>query len=288
VGEYYFKGRDNEKLLEDIKKSIDGNDFFQTKGKYKHVFSACDTINLEAETKEHLLKILHSIHFSAPVFDESLYLNPIRKILEALFYEANKRGLLHDKCIQNGSVVLAWSCDFLAGKEVEIKPSGERIRCEIAHFPKLIADAVNHIKEVTSAASHYGSDPSISKEDHERAKAQIRELRQYVKTPYLLYSLTFQLLDVLLWFKEYIDQHPDPGKNKALWMDVGALEPIEGPLINNGKHYSVKNCQITNKQVQINGFKVGSIVKITKYDKNTNPTNNFDYFAHEFEKVKIT
>ena len=30
----------------------------------------------------------------------------------------------------------------------------------------------------------------------------------YLKTPYLFKSLLFQLLDVLVWFKQYVDQKP--------------------------------------------------------------------------------
>ncbi len=64
---------------------------------------------------------------------------------------------------------------------------------------------------ITGAASH--TDDPVTRTN----RASFTEYRKYIDTPYLLYSLTFQLLDILIWFKKYADENPDIHKNKALW-----------------------------------------------------------------------
>lgn len=73
---------------------------------------------------------------------------------------------------------------------------------------------IRYLLEVTNAFSHT--------EDlgAENSTLQLSEFREMVRSPYLLYSLTFQLLDVLLWFKAYAEANPDVAKNKSLWVDT--------------------------------------------------------------------
>jgi len=59
-----------------------------------------------------------------------------------------------------------------------------------------------------------------------------------LNTPYLLYSLTFKLMDVLLWFYEYIKENNNIELNKAFWVDLNSDndsyfdERVTGKILN--------------------------------------------------------
>jgi hypothetical protein len=142
------------------------------------------------------------------LFDDQLYFTQLRIILETMFRMANSIGLLHDKCTQvNGNQVnLTESYRFLAGLDT----SHFRVNCSVTHFPKLIADNVKNIIYATGAASHT-SVVDITQNIH------IQAYRKDINTPYLLYSLALQLMDVLIWFDGYSKVNNDIAINKSYW-----------------------------------------------------------------------
>ncbi|MFW6210723.1 MAG: hypothetical protein ACOC4H_01240, partial [bacterium] len=122
-------------------------------------------------------------------------------------------GLLHDKCIPGGAVNLTDSSYFLAGQDTKHC----KVSCSKTHFPKIIANAVKNILFITGGASH-------TTEADPNENINVQEYREIIQTPYLLFSLTFQLMDVLIWFNEYRKQNPDYRLNKNLWEDIGWLK----------------------------------------------------------------
>jgi hypothetical protein len=72
---------------------------------------------------------------------------------------------------------------------------------------------VKNLLQITGAASH--TTKVVSKEN-----VDVTYYRRRVNTPYLLYSLTFQLMDVLIWFDEYSRENSDYAKNKSYWRDI--------------------------------------------------------------------
>lgn len=124
-----------------------------------------------------------------------------------MFRAANKLGVLHDKCLDSrGNVNLSESSLFLSG----LPTNHLGVSCTKSHFPKIISDAVKSILFVTGAASHT-VDPEV------KSNLNLAEYRTTVNTPYLLYSITFQLIDVLIWYKQYSDEHQVVEENKKLW-----------------------------------------------------------------------
>lgn len=55
----------------------------------------------------------------------------------------------------------------------------------------------------------------------------------FANTNYLLYSLTFQVMDLVLWFKEYADENPGK-KNKSSWFPKEVISDVwqAGTVIN--------------------------------------------------------
>lgn len=125
--------------------------------------------------------------------------------------------MIHNKCIERDKVNLTACSLFMAG----LDNNRLMVRNNQPHFPKLIAEQVHGILDVTNAFSH------TEGEDKEVSKMRLEEHRRTVASPYLLYSLTFQLMDVLLWFKAYSDANPNSEVNKTQWLDIS-------PIVENG------------------------------------------------------
>lgn len=216
---YYRKNIDDdiEKLFEDIKSAADQQAQTQIRHKYQKVFNVCTNKYIGTAAAKDLLDILEAIHDTKEIRTE-LYFNPLRQILEYVFRAANKIGLLHDDCIRDGKVNLTASSLFLSGIPVDVC----QVRCTETHFPKIIATNVQNILAITNVASH-----TAPKEEVDKSKRNLDAYQQATNSPYLLYSLTYQVMDVLLWFRHYADKHPDIDKNKNHWevnMDVLAID----------------------------------------------------------------
>lgn len=208
-GNFYTKGIDNERLIADVIKRIEQSEDYILKKQYQKVFEVCTPEYIGTESIKNILKILSSIRHPNTKFEDDLYFTQIRITLEYMFRAANKFGLLHDACISNGKVNLTESSLFLAGLETKHL----KVKCKVSHFPKMIADSVQSIIFITGAASHTTAADT-------KNNINLLTYRKLIKTPYLLYSLSFQLMDVLIWFKEYLDMNLNIDLNKKLWINL--------------------------------------------------------------------
>ncbi|MEO6671016.1 MAG: hypothetical protein ABIN36_16160 [Ferruginibacter sp.] len=234
-GKYYIKAKDNELLFKDLKNAIDKKIEYQIQKKYQSAFEVCTDKYIGAPAIKHFFDILTSIEHPADQFDDEKYFNGLRKIIEYVFRASNKLGLLHDKCIPNGIVNLTWSSLFMALKEMELGSSGEKIGCSKIHFPCILASNVKSILDITSAASH-------TEGEKENGKLNFTQYKTQINSNYLLYSLAFQVMDLVLWFKKYADEHPDSKINKAQWMpldkDLGDWQTGKVVNLNSAKGFA--------------------------------------------------
>lgn len=213
-GNYFIKGQDNQKLLDAIKVSIEKKEEYIVQKKYREVFDVCNGKYIDNQSSDYLLTILLYLEFLNKRLDDDLFFNRLRKIVEFVFRAANKFGFLHDNCINNDEVNLTWSSLFLAGKEVELKPTKTKIRSNKVHFPNILEENVRHILNITNTTSHTEGD------DKENGKLAFKKYKQHINSPFLLCSLTYQVLDLLLWFKSYVDSNPDKEVNKKCWETI--------------------------------------------------------------------
>ncbi len=208
-GDYYIKGTDNQRLFDSIREKVENKTEYIIQRDYYEAFEICDTY-FDRDIKKTLLNILSSVKQPLQKFDDELYFTQIRIVLESIFRVANKFGLLHDNCIVGGKVNLSESSLFLSGEAT--KHSNVNVKCAKRHFPRIISDATRNILFITGAASHT-IDPDL------KNNLNLQEYRAFTNSPYMLYSLTYQLLDILMWFRNYVSQNPDPEENKKLWVD---------------------------------------------------------------------
>jgi hypothetical protein len=255
-GDFYIKGTDNERIIDDIIQRVEQKEDYILKKDYQKVFQLCSEKYIGVEAQKPLLNILSSIRNPKKEFDDELYFTQIRKILEYMFRSANKNGLLHDACIPNGKVNLVESSLFLAGKET----LHLNVKSTKSHFPKLIADSAQSIIFITGAASHT-TDPDI------KNNINLSEYRKLINTPYLLYNLTFQLMDILVWYKEYVDINSNSALNKSYWINS---EWIQGTIIKVENNFGTlkpdnesKTISIPPKMMSDNDIKENDRIQVT-------------------------
>ena len=188
----YKKGSDSEidRLFSDIKDAAATQEDTQIRHNYKRVFDVCTEKYIGEVAGQDILNLLK-------VNDETNinnHFNTIRKVVEDLFIAFYKFDLLPNEFVTPG-VALNESSKFLAGKASDGTLFSEKgyQHLEETHLPKQIAFYLRSILTVTQAGSH---------------RSEIDLHVNTIKTSFLLKSVFFQLLDVIIWFKMYVDANP--------------------------------------------------------------------------------
>ena len=189
----YKKGssEDNYRLFEDLKKSALKQEDTQLKYKYKRVFDVCCEKYIGEHVAEDILSLLK-------VEDESNSLNnfnTIRKIVEDLFKAFAKFKLLPLDFIEP-QVALNPSSIFLAGRDQNEKTNTiykKYKNKKETHLHPQIINFLKNILYVVQNASH---------------RSEIDDYVRQIRTPFLFKSILFQLFDVIIWFKDYVDSNP--------------------------------------------------------------------------------
>ena len=216
----YKKGSDEEidRLFSDIKVAAATQEDTQIRHSYKRVFDVCTERYIGELASQDILNLLK-------VNDETNidhHFNTIRKVVEDLYIAFNKFNLLPAEFVTPG-VALNESSKFLAGKGSDGSLFSEKgyQHLEETHLSKQIALYLRSILSVTQAGSH---------------RSEIDVHVRTIKTPYLLKSVFFQLLDVLVWFKMYVDSNPKTENWLKVETAAEAAEPaaelIHGKVIN--------------------------------------------------------
>jgi hypothetical protein len=274
----FLKNEDNDNLFREIKKAADNEPYTIIRNKYRKVFDICTAQYSLESVNKHLFDILFSIENQGEKFDDEKYFNGLRKVIEYVFRAANRIGILHDGCIPDGFVNLTWSSLFLAGREVELKPSTKRINSSKGYFPNILANNIKNILDITSSASHTES------QENQQLKTSMLEYKNAISSNFLLYSLAFQIMDLVLWFKKCADENPSYAENIKRWRETTAEAVVEGWIkgtvfkidLNNGfatfqNLIDKSTISIIPVMVKVNALKIGDIIEVrTKMD----PTGN--------------
>ena len=163
VDKYYSKGDDDDKLIEDIISAADQQEDTQIIHKHQTVFDAWP------ESKHDLLRILKVLEKED--WQNNSVLNDIRKIMSDVMDKLYVRGFCSVK--HDGSNLAACSYDL-----------GQRYMEEI--IPVHVQRCIHSLVDVTNPGSHR------TKIDSDVASG---------KTPYLIRTLIYEMLNVLCWGK---------------------------------------------------------------------------------------
>lgn len=207
---YYTKTLHEKELLEDIKLEIDNLEQTRIEYQYRQVFRIAKKINIPSEDINNLVFIIKSIQSNHSDLEPSLYFTQLRQYVEYVFRDAAKYNILHEKCIDvKGQVNLSESSLFMAGENTKHL----KVRSAKAHFSKIMAENIKNLIFITGTASHTSIvDPAEN--------MNYQSYRKQIKTPYLLYQLTFTVCDLMVWYQNYLSDNSNLEANKSLWIDL--------------------------------------------------------------------
>ncbi len=209
----FDKAAGSTRVLEYLRGILKNLPSYAVKLNYREAFEACRTAGLDDTSMEHIQAIFRSLHGRKETLSQD-YPKHLRTALECMFRKAHSLGLLDDHCLPNGRVNLAWSTKYMCGGTIIIPKSGSghneiKVWYTVQQSPELIKHHLHFILDSTNPLSH-SENPTRNSNEY-----KVHEYLRNMPHNYLLYSLTFHLLDVLLWFKGYADAHPDVNRNKG-------------------------------------------------------------------------
>ncbi|TYZ12716.1 hypothetical protein FY528_05345 [Hymenobacter lutimineralis] len=210
---FFRKGSSEEskRLFAAIKEAIDHLPDVQLRYRFTHAFACTDQL-LGANASSLLLKVLKEVESPTVTHDDDRSFNTLRQLVEAFLLAAHRHKLLPDQCLKGHEVNLTAASIFLSGQQMNPPHGGDSVKLSQPSLPKILADSLRVLIELTSNGSHYQQDQSITLAERETAKQQLQVLRQTVRTPYLLVTLTYKLLDLLVWLKALVS---DPARLAA-------------------------------------------------------------------------
>ena len=199
----YRKGIDEDivALFNDIKNAGNKLKDTQLRHEYNMVFDVCTERYIGEHAADNLLELLKHNGYETSGF------NQLRKMIEDLFRAFHKYDLLPSEFVQPNNVAISPSSRFLCGKKQKdtTQPIYKKYRLnEDAVLPHQIANYFESILKVTQPGSH---------------RSYIDAHVSTLKTPYLFKSVLYQLMDVMIWFKQYVDDEPKTQNWKLLETD---------------------------------------------------------------------
>ncbi|GAB3307899.1 hypothetical protein GCM10027348_39340 [Hymenobacter tenuis] len=205
-GKLYKKGstEDKAKLFAAIKLAVDEQPEAQLRERHAQAFAACTEQLLGEAAGRLLVKVLLDVEKSKSNHDDDAQFNNLRQLVEAFLYAAHRHQLLPTQCLKAGQVNLTSSSIFFSGRQVDPPQGGDSIKMLRPILPAVLAQSLRALIDLTNNGSHYQQSQQITQIDRETTRKKLQELREQVKTPYLLASLTYQLLDLLVWMKNIL------------------------------------------------------------------------------------
>jgi len=263
----YIKGDEGyAQLWNDIKDSASSMVDTRIRHAYNRVFEVCTEKYIGEYAAQDLLNLLKSKESS----DLNTQFTAIRKIVEDIFIAFNKYQLLPAEFI-TPSVSLNETSKFLSGKNHKGELFTEKgyQHLDGTHLPAQISSMLWNILNITQDGSH-----------RSRIDAHVKSLN----TPYLGQSVLFQLLDLIIWFKEHVDSNPQTEnwtkvdspkseeKSQSKKGTVIQLNPIKGFAFCEPQDGS-ENVFIPSHLVLKNNLKDGDKISIEIEDYIDNRTN---------------
>ncbi len=283
-GEYYEKGKDDERLISDILLAIKNSESSQIKVIYQDVFASLETMGISEYTEQILIDILLPLHYAEKQssFKPVHHYNQLRQLMEYLFRACNKVGLIPDQCVPDGIVNLNQSSLYLAGKNAEkvgvrYGEEGDRI------LPEYVEKIVRSVLEFGNVHSH-----TVELDSEDLLK--IENILKSSKSNYLIFGLALLLCEVISWFESYISAHNNKVENisrcKSLTKDESAKSKYEGQLATPVQdEKGIWHCE--ECVVRISYWKDGTKMRLKEITNNTDirTNNRYPYFAkYEIEK----
>ncbi len=214
----YKKGSETEyeRLFADIKEAASVQEDTQIRHKYKRAFDICNEKYIGVDAVGSLLSLLKTLELQDDSSNPQ-HLNEIRKFVAGAVM----------KKLKSSGVIPATITQLNA----KAKHLGDFRFKEI--IPVYVQRAFHSIISTCQDGSH-----SCNEGEDGEIPPQVDKLVRDGMAPYLIRSLMYELLNILIWLKEFIDSHPDVEENLKFFQNNNEtkMEPteslwIEGEII---------------------------------------------------------
>lgn len=232
--------KDIEALFEEIKKAADQQTDTQIRHKHQRVFEICCDKYLGDSASDFLLEAIKLLD-TETAFDVLKSFTLLRDIYEMLFRKLNSIQIIPDDVFKNTGWINN-SSKFLSGKHDAYE------WCNENPIHPVILHILYNSLSITQDASHATPD---------KLQYKVKEHVQNLNSTYLYKGALFQLLEVLLWFRHFIDDHPDAEMNKKLWAKKATTsaavsgEWIKGKVVKIENGWGTFHSDDGNKRISI-------------------------------------
>jgi hypothetical protein len=224
----YIKSKDEERLINDIKKVVIDQPNFILRNKYSDILSVFNDKLIGKKHYNRIFNLIKWVESSEDIDNSEDLLTSVRKILEAIFHSLGKHALVPSEVINNQKWLNGTSL-FLANKHTGF-----------THLETFIhptaSDLIFRLLNITQDASHAEGG----------LRLKIDEYIQLNKSDYLFKSSIYLLFEIIIWHKNITAKYNDFERNEKLWK---ALESsiVESIIIDKDSqgNYHCNNILIT-------------------------------------------
>ncbi len=206
---YYSKATDRDELYRRIRYRASISPRLQIQKMYRNVFEAIEECNIDIEAYNALEDLLIPIHFPDEI-DAKDYNDKFQKardVLEYIFRSMSTYGILPNWGKQ---VNLTASSLLLDNRDFKNKDDSPIVTSRARILPKELSRIMKVMVNIIPPFCH--SDSGI--EDNVRKKEYINSVDN---STFLLKSFTLQFCDLILWYRNYLREHPDKEENAKNW-----------------------------------------------------------------------
>lgn len=290
---YYSKNVDNEMLFRRIRYHANISPRYQILTMYRDVYEQLKQLNIDV--REDIITILEAIHFpnAHMDFNPRYFYNPLRQALECIFRNFGKVNIIPEVFFSGDKVNLNQCFMFLIGKDAE--KMGYK-HCDGGITPR-------HIQEMMSLIISLGNAHSHSAYTNHTTKLTEKETQNYDSyitsvgdsSKLLVFSITLQFCEILLWANNYIKTHSDKEENRNKWMQIDMVDDIKEAnrdivgMVEKGTDgvYHIENKYMLSKKLIESKKLMSKTIKIIRMtdNKNEDTRDNYPYFVCKFDII---
>lgn len=265
----YIKSKDEERLIEDIKRTVVEQPDFILRNKYADILSVFNDNQLGSNHYNRIFNLIKWAESSQDIDCSEDLLPRIRKIIEAIFQALAKQGLVPSEITDNQGWING-SCRFISNTH-----NGYKLVENYIH--PTAALSLERLLWIGQDVAHAEGD----------LKYRVDEYIQSNGSGYLFKSSIYLLFDLIIWYNNLSEKYPDPDENRKKW-EIKSVQKIN--LIGKLKQDSDNHYHINQYIFQYNKmhgiFKIDDEMEILTAVENTNSnTKQYPFFVTNFKKI---
>lgn len=213
----FIKTNDEAKLIQALKNACESKFIESLKHKYKDIVACFDDNFLGIDNYERIVNLLTYLDSNKTEEIAEDRINSIRQIMERMFSKLSELNIIPKEIKENKGWINGSSL-FLSNKHNDYQHLDSFI-------DPLVAFNLYHLLKVLQDASH----------DDDNLTYKTVQYFKGLNNDYLYKSCIYSFFDIIVWFKNFIVQNPNPEDNIKLWEKIeningDSIDWIEGVL----------------------------------------------------------